>query len=130
MDFREVNDKINEHYKQRALLRKEICKAIHDMVEELDGEFEVRDDEFEDEYLGICYDGGNHVEYASTMNSSLEHITSAIAKDPFTGEEYETFSADCEDEGGVEEYRLMFDDVCAIFDLVFARYKYIREIEG
>ena len=128
MDYKDIDNRINKHYTERALFRKEICLAIHDMLDELGGVLQVIDDEHEDDYIGICYDGGSRVEYDSTMNSSLDGVRSTTAKDPFTNEEYDTFSVNCEDESDVEEYRLMFDDVTSIFDFVFERYKYAKEI--
>lgn len=129
MDYKGIDKRISKHYSERGLFRKEICLAIHDMLDELGGELQVTDGEHEDDYIGICYDGGNHAECDSTMNSSLESVCSTTAKDPFTNEEYETFYADCEDESGVEEYRLMFDDVTSIFYFVLARYKCAKGIE-
>ena len=128
MDANIVNTKINEHYANQGRLRREICEAIHDMLTELGGTINFIDDEYED-YAYICYDGGNHVEYDSTMNCQLDSVSSSIGGNKALGEEYPTFTFDCERENHVEEWRLIFDDLCAVFDVVYSRYKEAKDLE-
>lgn len=129
MDFSNVNTKINEHYANQGRLRREICEAIHDMLTELGGTINFIDDKDED-YVYICYDGGNHVEYDSTMNCQMDSVSASIGGNKALGESgLPTFTFDCERENHVEEWRLMFDDLCAIFDVVYSRYNEAKGLE-
>jgi hypothetical protein len=130
MDVNIVNTKINEHYANRGRLRREICEAIHDMLTELGGTVKFIDDEHEEDCVYFCYDGGNHVEYDSTMNCQMDSVSVSIGGNKALGESgLPTFTFDCERENNVEEWRLMFDDLCAVFDIVYSRYNEIKGLE-
>lgn len=124
MDCKELNNRLTEHYAERRKLRTDVCEAIYDMVTEMGGTVRTVTDEYED-YVSICYDGGNHVEYASTMCCDMYSVTAVVVKaenDLFEKVDRKTFTVECEQEDELDEWRMIFDDVTEIFDFVCRRY--------
>lgn len=116
----EMNERIARHYSHTKELRQDMVSAITKMLEEMGGKISLTDKQYDDT-LCIAYDGGNHVEYASSMCEEVESIK-------VSGSGY--FCVDVKDECYVESYRLIFDDVCAIWDVVSSRYNEFNENVG
>lgn len=111
INTKEINERLARHYSNTRELRQDIVSAITNMLKEMGGEISLTDKKYDDT-LCIAYDGGNHVEYASSMCEEVKSIkVTDIA-----------FSVEVEGESNVESYRLIFDDVCAIWDVVSSRY--------
>lgn len=106
---------IQSHWEKEKMLRKQISEAIYDMLQEMGGKIEI-DWSDDDDYPCIAYDGGNHVEYASTLSSSVECIKAVLDKDA------KTFSVDCEDTIDYNEERMLFEDVIQVYEYVCMKY--------
>lgn len=117
-DLENLGFKLNQHYAEQGKLRKELCEAVYELLDALGGEMRLHEGALEDDYLYIAYDGGNHVEYASNMCSEV-HCVNTL--EDCNGK---SFTVDCDDESDLEAYRLTFDDVSAVFDLVKSYYEW------
>ena len=112
IDTKEINERLARHYSNARELRKDIVSAIAKMLKEMGGGISLTDRQYDDT-LCIAYDGGNHIEYASSMCEEVKSIE-------VSGND--SFCVEVEQESNVESYRLIFDDVCAIWDVVSSRY--------
>lgn len=117
----EINERIARHYSHTRELRQDMVSAITNMLKEMGGEISLTDKQYGDT-LCIAYDGGNHIEYASSMCEEVESIKTLQYEEEFyvevAGEDY------------IESHRLIFDDVCAIWDVVSSRYNDFNENVG
>lgn len=116
----EINERIARHYSHTRDLRQDMVSAITNMLKEMGGEISLTDKQYDDT-LCIAYDGGNHIEYASSMCEEVKSIETYGDND---------FCVEVKDECYVESYRLIFDDVCAIWDVVSSRYNDFNENVG
>jgi hypothetical protein len=121
IDTKEINERITKHYSHTRELRQDMVSAITNMLKDMGGEISLTDKQYDDT-LCIAYDGGNHAEYASSMCEEVESIKTLQDEDNFyvevAGEDY------------IESHRLIFDDVCAIWDVVSSRYNDFNENVG
>lgn len=118
IDTKEINERLTRHYSNTRKLRQDIVSAISNMLKEMGGEISLTDRQYDDT-LCIAYDGGNHAEYASSI---CEEVKSIKVTDI-------GFSVEVEQESNVESYRLIFDDVWAIWDVVSSRYNDFNSCE-
>lgn len=121
IDTKEINERITRHYSHTRELRQDMVSAITNMLKEMGGEISLTDKQYDDT-LCIAYDGGNHIEYASSMCEEVKSIKTLTDEKEFyvevAGEDY------------IESHRLIFDDVCAIWDVVSSRYNDFNENVG
>ena len=121
LDF--IENDLSEHWSNERQLKKRIIDAIYNMMEEMDkNEIRFSNDEYEDVNHPWCtYDGGNHPEYASTINAQVDRIQRFIKKYQHIGLDAER-KAICVDiidcENNVEDTRLDLVDIVSIFDSV------------
>lgn len=109
-----LSDDISEFINIEINLRNRLLDAIHQMLADMGGEY-VFDVE-EDNDLYICYDGGNHIEYASNMSERVE----AIKVSEYMGRA--SFKVNVREEHNIDQSRLLFEDVIAIYELLSAVY--------
>ncbi|MBQ3944086.1 MAG: hypothetical protein II670_00540 [Alphaproteobacteria bacterium] len=121
IDTKEINERIAIHYSSTSALRKDMVSAITKMLKEMGGEISLIDKQYDDK-LCIAYDGGNHVEYASSMFEEVASIK--------TLQDEEEFYVEVAGEDYIESHRLIFDDVCNIWDVVSSRYNDFNENVG
>ena len=121
IDTKEINERIARHYSHTRELRHDMVSAITKMLKKMGGEISLTDKQYDDT-LCIAYDGGNHVEYASSMCEEVESIK--------TLQDEEEFYVEVAGEDYIESHRLIFDDVCAIWDVVSSRYNEFNENVG
>lgn len=110
----ELNAAVVKHWDEAAELRTRENEAIHDMVKIMGGTLEV--DMENDNYPVIAYDGGNHIEYASTLCSCVSKVKSIEEKG------IKMFSVDIDECDDYESERMSFSDIDQIYDYV--RYKF------
>lgn len=118
---KEIHERIVKHYSHTKELRQDIVSAIANMLKEMGGEISLTDKQYDDT-LFIAYDGGNHIEYASSMCEEVESIK--------TLQDEEEFYVEVAGEDYIESHRLIFDDVCAIWDVVSSRYDNFNDKVG
>jgi hypothetical protein len=82
------------------------------MLREIGGKISFDDKVYDDPFC-IAYDGGNHAEYASSMRETVESIQPIGDYD---------FCVEVEGDR-VASYRLIFDDVCSVWEIVSSYYK-------
>lgn len=112
-----INSHLSDLFEQQRLLRKDICESIYDMIQDMtDGKGMMEFDK--EDYPVIAYDGGNHVEYASTMSATVSEIRTVVESD---GRKSFTLflPGHCD---RYDEYSVLFDDLCTIFDYVNGMY--------
>lgn len=117
IDTKKINERLTRYYSNKRELSKDLVSAINKMLKEMGGKISLTDKQYDDA-LYIAYDGGNHIEYASSMCKEVESIK-------VNGNN--TFCVEVEGESNVESYRLIFDDVCAVWDVVSSRYNDFNE---
>lgn len=114
----EMDDRINSIYASISDNRKHIEELIYEMVESEGGSMNIRDTK-SDDYCYVCYDGGNHPEYNSTMSASVETVKCYV-----DSRGQKTFDVSLDDIDGLpladeyEAYRMNFDDLANVFDFV------------
>lgn len=111
-----LDKSISFHFQKQRMLRTMVSEAVHNMLQEMGGKIEIKWDDDSD-YPVICYDGGNHVEYASTMASSVKCIRATLEND------VKAFAVDCEDAVDYDENRMLFSDVIQVYDYVCMKYE-------
>lgn len=111
-----LDNVISSHWQKQKMIRTQVSEAVHNMLQEIGGKIEIEWDDDSD-YPIICYDGGNHVEYASTMSSSVECIKATLEND------VKTFAVDCEDAVDYDENRMLFEDVIQVYEYVCMKYE-------
>lgn len=121
LDF--IENDLSEHWSNERELKTRVINAIYDMMEEMDKqEIRFSYDENEGTDCPWCtYDGGNHPEYASTINAQVDRVQRFIKKCQHIGLDAERKAIcvdiiDCED--NVDDTRLDLVDVVSIFDSV------------
>lgn len=113
---------ITEHWQNDSRLKQKEVEAIHDMLAAMGGEVVV--DTENDDYPTVTYDGGNHAEYASTINGFFTKIRAIEVRG------YKLFEVDMESEAHYESSRFNLCDVDSIFDYVADKFAdYISENE-
>lgn len=96
-------------------LRKKLIDAIHQMLTDMGGEY-IYGCESDDDNIYICYDGGNHVEYASNMCECVE----VIKVSEYMGRA--SFKVNVRQEHNIDQSRLLLEDVIAIYEHLSAVY--------
>ena len=111
MTPKEIDSKLEDLAVVRNELYKEALKVINDFVSKQPEKIVMLDDDPEDRYsISVCYDGGNHPEYASNGCSMVKSVY--INKD---GE----LSLDIEDDNNYTIDRCYCDEVFEIFDVIY-----------
>lgn len=109
-----------KHWDEAAELRTREIEAIHDMVKIMGGTIEV--DMENDNYPVIAYDGGNHVEYASTLCACVSKVKAIEVKG------FKLFSVDIDECEDYESDRMSFADIDQIYDYVCDKFgMYLEE---
>ena len=121
LDF--IENDLSEHWSNERQLKKRVINAIYNMMEEMDKqEIRFSYDEYEGiDYPWCTYDGGNHPEYASTVNGQVDRVQRFIKKYQNINPSIER-KAICVDiidcENNVDDTRLDLCDIVSIFDSV------------
>lgn len=121
-----LDNELADINRQTFNLRMRLCTAIHDMVMEIAEGKNYVDFSDEDEEVFVSYDGGNHSEYASAL-STIARKCYAV-----TVEGRKTFEVDLVyEEDGYSEARMLFEDVCSVYDAVRHLYdEYVMNHDG
>lgn len=110
MTPKEIYNKLEDLAEVRRELYKEVLKVIKDFVSKQPEKIVMLDDT-EDRYrISVCYDGGNHPEYASNGCSMVKSIY--INKNG-------KLSLDIEDDDDYAIDRCYYDEVFQIFDVIY-----------
>lgn len=105
----EINKRITEHYTNQRRLRQDMVSTIAKMLEEMGGKISLTDKQYDDT-LCVTYDGGFRI---GCVCEEVKSISTYGDED---------FCIEVEDECNAESSRIIFDDVCAICDVVSSRY--------
>lgn len=111
-----LSEDISEFINNEINLRNRLLDAIRQMLADMGGEYVFDVEDGNDNDLYICYDGGNHIEYASNMSERVE----AIKVSEYMGRA--SFEVNVRQENNVDQSRLLFEDVIAIYELLSAVY--------
>ena len=121
LDF--LQNDLSVHWSYEKELKTRVIDAIYDMMEEMNkDEICFSDDKYgEIDYPYCIYDGGNHPEYASTIDGQICRVQRYIKKYQNVGIDAERKAIsvdiiDCED--NVEDTRLDLVDMVSLFDSV------------
>lgn len=115
---KDIKSRLEEYHSKTLALRCDIVSDIVTMIKEMGGTINLTTKRYDDG-LYIAYDGGNHVEYASSMCEEVKQIK--------TFKDDNEFYVEVENEDRVASYRLIFDDVCDIWEIVSSRYNDFNE---
>ena len=109
-----INAEINKHWEKESELKQKEVEAIHDMLTAMGGEVEI---DFDcDDYPCVIYDGGNHSEYASTINGVFSKIRA------ITERGFKMFEVDFDDEPHYDSSRFNLCDIDSIFDYISGKF--------
>lgn len=106
----EIENAAIKIWQAESELKKKETEAIHDMLAAMGGEISVDFDN--DEYPIVIYDGGNHSEYASTINGIFRKIR------PIEERGYKLFEVDFDEEPNYSCDRFCLSDIDSIFDYI------------
>lgn len=121
----EIEKAASKIWQAESELKKKETEAIHDMLVAMGGELSVDFDN--DEYPTVVYDGGNHVEYASTINGVFSKIR------PIEERGYKLFEVDFNEEPNYCCDRFCLSDIDSIFDYIrtkFSAYLFEEHIKN
>ena len=111
----ELNAEVGKHWQEESDLRKREIEAIHDMVKTMGGTIEV--DIENDNYPVIAYDGGNHIEYASTLCACVSSVKSTEQNG------IKLFSVAIDECDDYDSDRIGFSDIDQIYDYVCDKFE-------
>lgn len=110
-----INAEVSAHWQRQSEIKEKECVSIYEMLSAMGGEVEV---DFEnDDYPTVIYDGGNHAEYASTINGIFTKIRAVEKRG------CKMFEVDFEEENHYDSSRFDLGDVDQIFDYIQGKFE-------